>query len=276
MKVCIIASIFPPYTRGGAEFVAYGLTKVWENAEKIVITCAPYGGVQDFAGKWASENEMRVFRFTPFNLFTIFNISRYPFLLRIFWHVLDIFNLHTYLVIKRILQAEKPDIPLYTVIRTCEDKCFNDLGQTGRIVAIVGAFASGKSIVIRSLSLKLAAQGRDVFLLEHPNESAQIELQRLCRRDEDFVLVIENYSRNLPLVECFSRYARPSCTLLISERAEVHELRLPALIDRTKEHRQLIIHDIDVMDNEDDATVTYGAQASNFQQTDDVLPLAQP
>lgn len=150
-----------------------------------------------------------------------------------------------------LAQAEKPNIPLYTVIRTCEDKCFKDLGQAGKIVAIVGAFASGKSIVIRSISLKLAAQGRDVFLLEHPNESAQIELQRLCRRDEDFVLVIENYSRNLPLVECFSRYARPSCTLLISERAEVHELRLPALIDRTKEHRQLIIHDLDVMDNEE-------------------------
>ena len=61
--------------------------------------------------------------------------------------------------------------------------------------------------------------------------------------------MIENYSRNLQLVECFSRYARADCTLLISERAEVHELRLPALIDRTKASRRLLVHDVDVLDN---------------------------
>lgn len=150
-----------------------------------------------------------------------------------------------------LAQAEKPGNPIYTVIRTCEGKCIRDLGQAATIVAMVGAFANGKSVTIRSISLKLAAQGRDVFLLEHPNDSAEVELQRMCRREGDFVLVIENYSRNLPLVESFSRYARTDCALLISERAEVHELRLPALVDRTKAHRQLLVHDIDVLDNEE-------------------------
>lgn len=150
-----------------------------------------------------------------------------------------------------LAQAEKPNNPSYTVIRTFEDKCINDLGQEATIVAVVGGFANGKSVAIRSISLKLAAQGRDVFFLEHPNDSAEVELQRMCRRDGDFVLVIENYSRNLPLVEIFSRYARPDCALLISERAEVHELRLPALVERTKAHRQLFIHDIDVLDNDE-------------------------
>lgn len=150
-----------------------------------------------------------------------------------------------------LAQAEKPGDPNYTVIRTCEDKCIKDLGQAATIVAMIGAFANGKSVAIRSVSLKLAAQARDVFLLEHPNDSAEVELQRMCRRNGDFVLVIENYSRNLPLVESFARYARPDCALLISERAEVHELRFPALVDRTKAHRQLLVHDIDVMDNEE-------------------------
>lgn len=148
-------------------------------------------------------------------------------------------------------QAEEPDNSTYTVIRTCEDKCITDLGKAATIVTIVGAFANGKSVAIRSISLKLAAQGRDVFLLEHPNDSAGVDLQRMCRRDADFVLVIENYSRNLSLVEIFSRYARPNCALLISERTEVHELRLPALVDKTKAHRQLLVHDMDVLDNEE-------------------------
>jgi SIR2-like domain len=150
-----------------------------------------------------------------------------------------------------LAQAETPDDPSYTVVRTCEDKCIRDIEKAATIVAVIGAFANGKSIAVRSISLKLAAQGRDVFFLEHPNESAEVELQKMCRRDGNFVLIIENYSRNLPLVECFTRYARPECALLISERAEVHELRLPALIDRTKAHRQLLIHDVDVLDNEE-------------------------
>ncbi|MXS83608.1 SIR2 family protein [Nitrosomonas oligotropha] len=150
-----------------------------------------------------------------------------------------------------LAQAETPMVPSYTVIRTFEDKCIRELGEAGTIVAIVGAFANGKSIAIRSICLKLAAQGREVFFLEHPNDLAEAELQRMCKRDRDFVLVIENYSRNLLLVECFSRYARAECTLLISERAEVHELRLPALIDKTKAHRYLFVHDVDVLDNEE-------------------------
>jgi len=150
-----------------------------------------------------------------------------------------------------LAQAERPFDPKYTVIRTCEDKCINELGHPGVIVVVVGAFGNGKSVAIRSISLKMATQGRDVFFLDHPNDYAEAELQRMCRRKDDFVLVIENYSRNLHLVESFSRYARPDCALLVSEREEVHELRLPALVQRTKTYRQLLVHDVDVLDNEE-------------------------
>ncbi len=124
MKVCIIHSIFPPYGRGGAETVAYASAAVFaQEHEVLVITCAPFAGWKSFAGKWEVEvsryedNQvrrypMRIFRFTPLNLFTIFNIGKYPALLRLIWHVIDMFNLHTYLVVRRILQEEKPDVIL--------------------------------------------------------------------------------------------------------------------------------------------------------------------
>lgn len=147
-------------------------------------------------------------------------------------------------------QLESPTAATYTVVRDCETPCVRHLGQPGGVAAVVGSFANGKTVTLRSISLQLAAQGRDVFEFVQHGEAASPELQRLCRRDSDFVLVLENYSRNLELVECFCRYARPDTTLLISERTEVHELRSHALKDRTK-GRDLAVFDVDLLENEE-------------------------
>ena len=96
--------------------VAYATATAFAEAghEVFVITCAPFEGGKSLAGKWEKVKmqnaECRIFRFTPLNLFTIFNIGKYPPLLRLFWHAIDMFNPHTYLVVKKILAREKPDL----------------------------------------------------------------------------------------------------------------------------------------------------------------------
>ena len=99
--------------------MAQAFTRIWPEAEVFVISAMPFSGWASFAGKWEplpptplpeGEGRVRVFRFTPFNLFTIFNIVKYPPLLRIMWHIIDMFNLHTYLVARKILLREKPDL----------------------------------------------------------------------------------------------------------------------------------------------------------------------
>ncbi len=114
MKICLITSMFPPYTRGGAETAAYNVACIFVKAghEVCVVSCAPFSGRASFAGKWEQANSLRIFRFTPLNLFTVFNIAKYPAFLRLLWHLLDMFNLHTYLVVRRILREEKPDLIL--------------------------------------------------------------------------------------------------------------------------------------------------------------------
>src|SRR3989338_1780481 len=101
MKICVISSIFPPFSRGGAETAAYTAARIFTDAgdDVFVITCAPFEGWRSFAGKWEKikmengelrmENDhnspqpplnlrggalraIRVFRFTPLNLFSIF------------------------------------------------------------------------------------------------------------------------------------------------------------------------------------------------------------
>lgn len=147
-------------------------------------------------------------------------------------------------------QLETPNDPTYTIIRSFEEKCIRHLGENNSISALIGSFASGKTTALRSIALKLVAEGRDVFILDHPYESARIELQKLCRRDSDFILILENYSRNLDLVECFCLYAKPECNLIISERTEIHELLANALSDRSK-NRNLELYDLDILENDE-------------------------
>jgi len=145
-------------------------------------------------------------------------------------------------------QLNTPDDPSYTVVRDSEELCIKHLSKDDAVAILTGSFANGKTTTIRSISLKLVAEGRDVFYLDHPYESAFVELQKLCRRDSDFILVLENYSRKLKFIEYFCRYARPDCALLLSERTEIHELSSAALIDRIK-HRELRIYELDLLEN---------------------------
>ena len=114
MKICVISSIFPPYTRGGAETVAYAQARGLQEAGHavFVISCAPWAGWVSFAGMRQTLEGLRVYRFTPLNLFSIFNIGKHPAFLRLIWHSIDMVNPHTYLVVRRILLQEKPELIL--------------------------------------------------------------------------------------------------------------------------------------------------------------------
>ena len=146
-----------------------------------------------------------------------------------------------------LAQSGDPDEASYTVVRECEATAFKHMAELNAVALIVGSFSNGKTVTIQSLALQLAASGRDVFVLDRPTESASSELQSLCRREREFVVVVENYSRNLMLVDTFCRFAPERCTLLLSEKAEIHELRAPALLDKIGS-RNLVEYDLDLLD----------------------------
>jgi len=110
MKVCIIASIFHPYTRGGAEVVAQNAAMAFKQAgdEVFVITTMPWQG---WSSLWPIIEEwqgIRIYRYYPLNIFSFLNIDQHNIFARFIWHVLDMFNLHTYFVARDILLEEKP------------------------------------------------------------------------------------------------------------------------------------------------------------------------
>lgn len=117
MKICIISAILPPYNRGGAESVAYAAMKAFPEHEVFAISAEPFQSWRSIFGRWdnlsiEANRSFKIFRFAPLNLFSVFYIARHGTIARLFWHGLDMFNLNTYFMVRRVLRREKPDLIL--------------------------------------------------------------------------------------------------------------------------------------------------------------------
>lgn len=120
-KICLITSVFSPYNKGGAEVVVNNIVNGFKNKNKeiIVITVGEFKGPSSFWPKKYLENNVLIYRFYPLNLFSFININKYasrPFL-RLIWHGLDMFNFHSYWVIKHILKKEKPTVVMTHMLK---------------------------------------------------------------------------------------------------------------------------------------------------------------
>ena len=104
MKICLISNLYHPHNRGGAEQVvkntAEGLKSRGE--EVILITAQPYSGLSSLKAKVTEENGIKIYRFYPLNLFFYANLAKHNALTRLLWHFFDIYNWHSYFVIKNL------------------------------------------------------------------------------------------------------------------------------------------------------------------------------
>lgn len=112
MKIGIISNLYPPFVRGGAEMMVSTLAEgLRDNLHHVfVISTQPRGSL---ATLWPEQRELRgvkVYRFFPWNLYYYMNDYAYPAIARFVWHILDIFNIHSYLAVRSVLVREKPDV----------------------------------------------------------------------------------------------------------------------------------------------------------------------
>ncbi|GEM_PF-84841 len=119
--ICLITSVFAPYTKGGAETVVNNIVKGFKktNHKIFIITICEFKNLRSLLPKKTIENNLIIYRFYPLNLFSYLNINKYahrPFL-RLFWHAFDMFNLHSYWVIKYILKKEKPEVSMTHMLK---------------------------------------------------------------------------------------------------------------------------------------------------------------
>ena len=88
---------------GGAEGVVEMQEEGLRNAghEVFVVTTKPDGKM---------ENNENIYRFKPMNLFYYKELNKRNVILKILWHIVNMFNLHSYYQIEQILKKEKPDL----------------------------------------------------------------------------------------------------------------------------------------------------------------------
>ncbi len=107
MKICFISSLYPPSIIGGAEIsvkrTADGLTKKGHEVFVITTSVNGKGSIEEVGG-------VKVYRINPLNLYAMYNHQNQPEILKPIWHTIDLWNPHSYLVVKNILKKETPDI----------------------------------------------------------------------------------------------------------------------------------------------------------------------
>ena len=110
MKICLINNLYKPYIRGGAEriveLIAGGLQKAGH--EVFIITTRPTLFRRGLASTRRAESreELKIYYLNAL----YYDLNRIPKILRLFWHLLDMFDLGCYWKVKSILKKERPDV----------------------------------------------------------------------------------------------------------------------------------------------------------------------
>jgi glycosyltransferase involved in cell wall biosynthesis len=109
MKICLINNLYGENARGGAETVvktiAGGLKK--KGHEVFVISLTMARGTLDSTVKGAP---CHLCALKPLNLCRYEDLSKHGMFFRLIWHVFDVFNLHSFFAVRKILKKEKPDV----------------------------------------------------------------------------------------------------------------------------------------------------------------------
>jgi len=112
MKIGIISNLYPPYIRGGAEIVAYtiahGLKQQLQHV--FVISTRPFKSFRSLSAREELLDEIQVYRFFPLNIYFQMSDFKFTVIARSVWHLLDIFNIHSYIQVRRVLKIERPSV----------------------------------------------------------------------------------------------------------------------------------------------------------------------
>src|SRR5437879_3635299 len=111
MKICIIAPLFDPWTIGGAERYAKDLAEELSIEHRVIVitTTGPSPRKQNY-----HNSNPKIIEINPNNISTLYDMKKYDLTIKLtrklLWHFLDLWNAWSYTKIKKILEAEKPDL----------------------------------------------------------------------------------------------------------------------------------------------------------------------
>ncbi len=111
MKICLVTNLYEPYSIGGADIYVKWLARALMRYghEAFVVTTCP--ARESFPGvKREKIDGILVYRFYPLNIYWGYLAQRKPLFLKPFWHTIELWNPHVYLLFRRILNKELPEV----------------------------------------------------------------------------------------------------------------------------------------------------------------------
>lgn len=122
MKICLINNLYPPYQKGGAERITEIAAQEFskQGHQVFVITTKP---------PFSKEKNHSFFVYYLRSWY--YHLNRIPLLLRLVWHIWDLFNWKNYILLKRILEKEKPDVVITHNLKGIGLLSFKAIKKTG-------------------------------------------------------------------------------------------------------------------------------------------------
>jgi len=110
VKIGIITNLSPPYQRGGAEYVVVRTVEALIDMGHDVFVVSGRPRQKSNQGEFDQNTSERIYRFFPWNVYFVLNDHKFPWIIRLLWHVLDTFCPCGGRRIGKILDQEEPDI----------------------------------------------------------------------------------------------------------------------------------------------------------------------
>ncbi|MFX0142015.1 MAG: glycosyltransferase family 4 protein [Candidatus Hodarchaeota archaeon] len=108
MRICIISNRFDNNVLGGTEICVQSLVKELSKRGIRVVVITISTQVSKFSYKMVIKNQfLRIYRINPINVYNLCKNNQIPLILKPFFHIFDIYNIQTYLIVKKILKREK-------------------------------------------------------------------------------------------------------------------------------------------------------------------------
>ncbi|KKS79536.1 MAG: Glycosyltransferase [Parcubacteria group bacterium GW2011_GWD1_42_9] len=114
MKILFLTNLYPPYVRGGAEYLGTQVVEelVRQGHQVAVVTSVPWRSVKKLKPELREEGGVEVYRFYPLNLYHYLTASKLLYPVRFLWQLINLWNPHTSHVIKKIVQQFKPELAI--------------------------------------------------------------------------------------------------------------------------------------------------------------------
>lgn len=111
MKICTITYAHSPSNIGGADIYAEKISKQLLDRRHDVFTISTRPTFEkSLSYSFEKIGNYKIYRFYPLNISSFHNIAKKSPLVQAIWRLLDIWNIHSYYIVKKILKKEKPDI----------------------------------------------------------------------------------------------------------------------------------------------------------------------